>query len=393
MAFETGHCVSQIVHLTQWSSDPRISSFEHADRSCRSLGAHAAAPAGAPAAARARSGRRASRWRARCPRPTPRATAPRPASAAPATSTFSAPVGAQLRVDRDPDPRHRLLGQVVADEARARPPPARRGAAGRGRARAWPSASRARSRRTPNPPAASTNQGASVVGVVAGRLRCATDGHARAVTFARHHLGAEHEPPAGAARSALRRISYRRMPGTDGGSVGISNTRASEPVLEVGPGAMRIAEPEHRGQADALVGLELQRKPRPRTRARQRGIVELPREPERVHVGALGLQLERRPSAPSIPASARGWPRRARHGSRAARACRPRTRARAAARVAGGHRLGHDAPRAAARRPRSAADGCGPDRRGSGTPGAARRRRATETTARASATASAPSSA
>ena len=65
------------------------------------------------------------------------------------------------------------------------------------------------------------------VGLVAG-VRAGRGGlhghHTIALATVRHDACADHEPAAGGL-SAWRRISKRRMPGTDGGSVGISNTR------------------------------------------------------------------------------------------------------------------------------------------------------------------------
>ena len=95
MTLETGQNVSQIVHLTQWSSDPRM-------RSPSTSVLMPSAPAGSRRIAPSTSS--AARWPVDRLMPSPdfsfHGTAP--ASVAPATSTFSSPSGRSSRSTATP---------------------------------------------------------------------------------------------------------------------------------------------------------------------------------------------------------------------------------------------------------------------------------------------------
>ena len=144
--------------------------------------------------------------------------------------------GPQLVVDRHARARHRLLVEVAGARSAARPPPARRPPAARARPRAPPSASRARRRRTRSRPwRARPSRRAWRSSRSPTRTRTAA-------TRSPVALGADDDvvedaacrPRAAAPRAASR---TRACPGTDGGSVGTSNTRPPERALELGPDA------------------------------------------------------------------------------------------------------------------------------------------------------------
>ena len=73
-------------------------------------------------------------------------------------------------------------------------------------------------------------------------------------------------------------------------------------MLEVRPGAVRVADPEHGRQSNALVGLQLEREP-----ARESGppgwVIEVPSQPEGVLVGSLGLDLRLHRTCPDSRSS------------------------------------------------------------------------------------------
>ena len=133
-------------------------------------------------------------------------------------------------------------------------------------------------------------------------------------------------PPADS--SAWRRISNRRMPGTDGGSVGISKTRRPSRASSSVSAACGSLNPEHRRQRDVIGRLDQRRQARAEAGA-PTGIVEAARESERVGVGTVELDVDA-DSASRRSLRVAGSRRRARRGSRAAAGSRRRRRRRAA---------------------------------------------------------------
>ena len=108
---------------------------------------------------------------------------------------------------------------------------------------------------------------------MAGGVRAHARSTRAAVALGADHRGAEDQAPARARAAPSRRASNTRMPGTDGGSVGISKTGAAEAPLQVRPRAVRVAQAEHRRERDALVAVQPGRELR-RERGAEVGVVE-----------------------------------------------------------------------------------------------------------------------
>ena len=256
----------------------------------------------------------------------------------------SAPPAA-ARVDGHAGARHRVLVEVAGAEPLARRARARRAPAGRAPSRAPASASRARCRRTRSRPwpARPSRRRGDLAQPDAARARAVTRAPARsAPTTTALRIT---RPPARRSRVA-QRCANTRMPGTDGGSVGISNTRPPEALLQLAPDAVRV----RRCRAPPGTRRARRRRARPTswaaTSAAEGGIVERAGEAERVDVGAAARARGRaRPRAPRCPRGARLSASSGAWKSLSARNPTTQTGA-AAAQVAGRHRLRHDAPTA-----------------------------------------------
>ena len=332
------------------------------------------------ASARTALRRRGGRSTARCPRPTSRATARRPAASRRRRARCRAPAAAQLAVDRDARARHRLLVEVLGHEARlAR---ARHAAHRQAERRLARDPVRAELDRARGEAAGGEDEPARVVSVTSWPAASRADRRdARAVALGADDRVAEHEPPARVAQRRAQQIANTRMPGTDGGSVGISNTGRPRRCLEVGPGAR--AGRAGRAPPGSATRSSPRRRERDAAREAARGrpgrrSAARGRARWRRRALELELDLDRARRDPGAP---RGC-RRSSAGMEVAQRARCRRRRPGRAPAAGRRRPSSRAraPRAAARRRRWAAGGCARGCRRSGSRAAARLRPCRRTT-------------
>ena len=274
MTFETGQNVSQIVHLTQWSSDSRISSAPSTSSpSWIAIRQLLAVAAGAPA----RDGRGEHQLGRAVPG----------RQAEPVARLLPPRLGAgQRRAGDEHVLEHALAGRVDRAQVARRPPrPARPIGCGvevagaeallaRRRARrstGSPSAvSRAAQRESSSsppeakPPVASTTQSAPRRSS-RSPTRTRSARHARAVALGADDHVVEHARCPPARRSASRRIANSAHPGHRRRQRRAPRTRGRpSPCSSAVQTAVRVGDPEHRRERDALARPQPRARPAPR---------------------------------------------------------------------------------------------------------------------------------